>query len=111
MLTAHDIAAYDRLRTGNADVAGDPSFAPLVDDDFSALPPTVASTAECDPLASDGKAYCKAIRAAGGRAAWFNEAGLVHGYLRAGHMAARAGESFARIEKAARALGKGDWPW
>ena len=32
-----------------------------------------------------------------GKAVWFEETGLVHGYLRARHSVGRASESFARI--------------
>ena len=45
------------------------------DSDFAGLPPTVIVTAQCDPLSSDGEAYRDRIVAAGGRAAWREEAG------------------------------------
>jgi acetyl esterase len=38
------------------------------------------------------------------------EAGLVHGYLRARHRVARAGASFDRIVAAISTLGRGEWP-
>ena len=78
---------------------------------FTGLPPTVLVTAQCDPLSSDGGAYRDRVLAAGGLAVWFEEAGLVHGYLRARHTVARARESFSRIVGAASALGQGDWPY
>ncbi len=84
---------------------------PLADADFSNLPPTVIITAECDPLSSDGEAYWSRISAAGGKAWWFEEPGLVHGYLRARHTVGRARASFSRIVDAASALGKGEWPY
>ena len=110
MLTARDLAFYHSVRTGGADVSGDAGFAPLRDRDFSGLPPTICVMAQCDPLASDGPAYRDAIIAAGGRAASFEEEGLVHGYLRARHTVGRAKASFERIVEAVKALGKGDWP-
>jgi acetyl esterase len=110
MLTARDVAFYAQVRTGGQDHAGDATLAPLADGDFSALPPTVIVTAECDPLSSDGEAYRDSITAAGGRAVWHEETGLVHGYLRARHSAARARASFARIVEAIGALGRGDFP-
>lgn len=111
MLSARDVAYYSRARAGGRDVRGDASFAPLADTDFSRLPPTVIVTAQCDPLSSDGEAYRDAILAAGGRAVWFEEQGLVHGYLRARHTVARARRSFGRIADAVTALGRRAWPY
>lgn len=110
-LTVADMAFYQRLRCGgNAPPAQDPRYAPLHDTDFGGLPPSVLVTAECDPLSSDGEAYRNAIQAAEGRALWIEEPGLVHGYLRARAVSAKAGESFARMTRAIAALGRGDWP-
>lgn len=111
MLTMRDLIFYKDLRTDGVERAGDATLAPLTDTDFSGLPPTVLVTAECDPLSSDGEAYRDAIAAAGGRAVWFEEEGLVHGYLRARHTVARARESFTRIVEALQALGQGRWPY
>lgn len=90
---------------------GDPTFSPLADSDLSGLPPTVVISAEFDPLASDGEAYCSRIVDAGGKAWWRQEAVLVHGYLRARHCAARARESFTRIVDAIRTLGRKEWTY
>ena len=111
MLTVRDIEFYKHIRTGGVDRAGDITLSPLADADFTNLPPTVLITAECDPLSSDGEAYRDRIRAAGGHAIWFEEPGLVHGYLRARHTVGRARASFSRIVEAVSALGKGDWIW
>lgn len=111
MLTVRDIDFYEDILAGGADVSKDPRHLPLADTDFSGLPPTVIVTAECDPLSSDGEEYRDRILAAGGKAAWFEETGLVHGYLRARHGVRRAGESFSRIVAAVAALGKGEWPY
>src|SRR5690606_8464732 len=67
-LTLRDLEFYKDVRTGGVDRAGDATLSPLADTDFSGLPPTVAITAECDPLSSDGEAYRDRIRAAGGKA-------------------------------------------
>ncbi len=109
MLSTRDMAFYQKIRTGGANVSKDAGFAPLRDTDFSGLPPTVCVMAECDPLASDGPAYRDAIVSAGGKAVSFEERGLVHGYLRARHSVARARKSFARIVAAVRMLGLGQW--
>lgn len=111
MLSARDVAFYARKRAGGRDVSADPSFAPLADGDFSDLPPTVAITAQCDPLSSDGESYRDRILAAGGKALWLEETGLVHGYVRGRHSVTRAKESFTRIVEAVRSLGKGEWPY
>lgn len=111
MLTMKDIEFYRDVRTGGVDGAGDATLWPLADADFGSLPPTVVITAECDPLSSDGAAYLERVTAAGGRAFWHEEKGLVHGYLRARHSVARARASFARISEAIVALGRGEWPY
>ncbi|MGC1502765.1 MAG: alpha/beta hydrolase [Sulfitobacter sp.] len=111
-LTMADLEFYKTVRTGGAEVPeNDPRFAPLRDSDFNGLPPTVLVTAECDPLASDGESYRDAVLAAGGRAIWFNEAGMVHACLRARNMSARAGVFFDRVVAGVAALGRRDWPY
>ncbi|KAA3451715.1 esterase [Mesorhizobium sp. SARCC-RB16n] len=111
MLTVRDLEFYKHIRTGGVDQTGDIALSPLADADFANLPPTVLITAECDPLSSDGEAYRDRIVAAGGRATWFEEPGLVHGYLRARHSVGRARASFTRIVDAVTTLGKGGWTW
>ncbi|TJV72229.1 MAG: alpha/beta hydrolase [Mesorhizobium sp.] len=111
MLTVRDLDFYKHVRTGGVDMTGDITLYPLADADFANLPPTVLITAQCDPLSSDGEAYRDRVIAAGGRAFWFEEPGLVHGYLRARHMVGRARTSFTRIVEALSALGRGDWIW
>lgn len=112
MLTVDDMKFYQTIRTkGAPPPTDDPTYMPLHDTDFSHLPPTVCITAECDPLSSDGGAYRDVIRAAGGRAEWIEDAGLVHGHLRARATVTRAARSFDRIVDAIDALGRGDWPY
>ena len=111
MLTVRDLEFYKDVRTGGVLPAVLTSLYPLADRDFSRLPPTVLITAQCDPLSSDGEAYRDRIRAAGGRAFWREEAGLVHGYLRARHSVTRARDSFARIVAAVEMLGRGRWDY
>lgn len=111
MLTTRDLIYYRDRRAGARDVLSDASYMPLADKDFSGLPPTAIITAECDPLSSDGETYRDAILAAGGKAWWHEEPGLVHGYLRARHTVRRARESFGRIVDAITALGRREWPY
>jgi len=102
LLTRADMEFFGGIRCDGPNPVSDPSFAPLQDDDFTGLPPTTAFTAECDPLCDDGQGYCERIVAAGGEAQWINEAGLVHGFLRARHTVPRARDSFTRIVDAVK---------
>lgn len=111
MLTTRDLHFYEQVRTGGVDRTGDITMAPLADADFAYLPPTVVFTAECDPLSSDGEAYRDRLVAAGSRAFWLEEDGLVHGYLRGRHTVGRARSSFTRIVDALQVLGHGAWIW
>jgi acetyl esterase len=110
MLTVRDLRFYHDIRMGGEDRI-DPTAMPLADADFADLPSTVIVTAECDPLSSDGESYRDHILAAGGKAWWREEAGLVHSYLRGRHTIKRARDSFARIVDAVAALGRGEWPY
>ncbi|MBL0373626.1 alpha/beta hydrolase [Rhizobium sp. KVB221] len=109
MLTMRDLVFYKDIRTGGKDHSRDISYVPLSDPDFSDLPPTIVITAECDPLSSDGEAYRDVLLAAGVKAWWHEDAGLVHGHLRARHSVARARESFSRIVESIRTLGSKEW--
>ena len=111
LLSREDIRYCRDIRVEGAVPAGDPTFEPLADDDFSGLPPTVIFTADCDPLRDDGREYRDRLREAAVRVAWINEDGLVHGYLRARGMAGRAADSFERIVLAIEALGQNLWPY
>ena len=109
-LTVADMEFYQQVRSGGEPPKDDPRYAPLHDTDFAGLPPSVMITAECDPLSSDGEAYRNAILAAGGQAVWVEEAGLVHGCLRARVMSRRAAAFFDRVVDAISRLGAGEWP-
>ncbi len=111
LLTLEDIVFYEKVRCGGPAPQADPTYAPLHDSDFSNLPPTVVITADCDPLRDDGPDYCARITEAGGKAHCINEAGLVHGYLRARTSVKRAADSFERISVAIEALGQQIWPY
>lgn len=82
-------------------------LAPFEEMDFEDLPPTVAISAECDPLADDARLYVERIAAAGGVALWLEEKGLVHAHLRARHMSKRAGAAFNRVVRAIGLIGSG----
>jgi len=111
MLTTEEVRYYSDIRGTSNTSSYDRTQAPLKDDDFNQLPPTVIFSAECDPLSDDGNHYQQAIHAAGGVAHWTNEPGLVHGYLRARHSVDRARDSFKRILTAIDSLANGQWPY
>ncbi|MEM9678490.1 MAG: alpha/beta hydrolase [Pseudomonadota bacterium] len=106
LLRVKDMAAFLAARTGgNRDILTDPRCAPLSATGTSSLPKTVVFTAQCDPLCSDGQAYCDAVNAAGGDAHCHEEVGLVHGYMRARTKVPLAQEAFDRIVASVAALG------
>jgi acetyl esterase len=111
-LTVADMEFYQTVRTGGqTPPTGDPRYAPLHDTDFTGLPPTVVVTAQCDPLSSDGESYRDALLAAGGKAVWFEEPGLVHACLRARASTERGRVFFDRVVEGVDALGKAEWPY
>ena len=110
LLSRDDVMFFEQIRVKGQPPRDDPTFAPLMDKEFSRLPPTIVFSAECDPLSSDGHDYCQQVAAAGGKSLWINELGLVHGYLRARHTVMRAKRSFSRITRALNDLGRGIWP-
>ncbi len=105
LLSRADMDFYEQVRTPATRVVKDFTYAPLLDTDFTGLPPTVVVSAECDPLCDDGEDYCAAVQKAGGQAVWVKEAGLVHGYLRARHTVERACNSFSRVVAAIDGFG------
>nr|WP_251363654.1 alpha/beta hydrolase fold domain-containing protein [Epibacterium ulvae] len=111
LLTRDDIIGMLDLRGPAQDTAHDVTYAPLNDINFKDLPPTVAFSADCDPLRDDAHLYVEKLQQAAGQAKWINEVGLVHSYLRARHSVRRASESFERITLAVEALGQGVWSW
>lgn len=60
---------------------------PLAAARFDGLPRTFVAVAQNDPLLDQGRAYASAVRAAGGDVTEYVGAGLVHGCLRAPHIA------------------------
>jgi len=98
LLSTSDILFYRGVRCAGEDLpTTDPEFYPLLADDFSAGPPTIAISADIDPLRDDARYYVEKLQAAGVSARWINEAGLTHDYLRARHVSTVAGAAFTRI--------------
>ncbi|MEE9313751.1 MAG: alpha/beta hydrolase [Rhizobiaceae bacterium] len=112
LLSTAETTFYKTKRTnGNERLLLEANCSPLNDTDFKGLPPTVIISAQCDPLSDNGRDYCNKILATGGQAIWFNEAGLVHGFLRGRHTSARIKAAFTRVVDGISALGKNDWPY
>jgi len=105
LLSTADVRYYRGVRcAGDSLPLDDPEFYPLVATDFEGIAPTIAFSADVDPLRDDARLYVEKLQAAGIAARWVNEPGLVHDYLRARHVSAVAGAAFTRIGKAIRQL-------
>jgi len=105
LLSTADIEFYRGIRcAGNAPPLDDPEFYPLVAREFTGCPPTIAISADIDPLRDDAGLYVEKLQAAGIDAKWINEPGMVHDYLRARHASKLAEAAFARIIESIRQL-------
>lgn len=110
MLTKADMDFYASMRTGGKLTLWDKKeLSPLNDPDLSGLPPTVVFAAQCDPLRDDGHKYCEKINAAGGKAQFIEETGLVHSYLLARHCLSKAETAFENIVIALTLLSQRRW--
>ncbi len=105
LLSTRDIIFYRGVRCASDELPqNDPEFYPLVAEDFGMNPPTVAFSADVDPLRDDARLYVEKLKTAGVSAEWVNEPGLVHDYLRARHVSDTAGAAFTRIGNAIKTL-------
>lgn len=111
ILSRDAILAFRVARLAGREPTDDPTYAPLQDDDFAGLPPTVLFSADLDPLKDDCAIYRDRLAAAGVPVHWVNEPKLFHGYLHARSNVKRASESFERISVAIEALGQEIWPY
>jgi acetyl esterase len=78
VLTTEDLRWCVRQYLGDQDPL-DPLASPLYAVDLSGLPPTVIASAECDPVADDGRRYAERLRHAGVPVGFTSYPGLVHG--------------------------------
>lgn len=93
---------YRRAYLGGDDHTDDPLAFPLLNDDYSRLPPAYVVVAEYDPLRDDGEVYSDRLNAAGVSSELRLGRGLIHGFLRARHMSVPAGQAFEGICGAVR---------
>ena len=105
-LTTVDIEDYRRIRSAGEPQWQDPTYYPLALKEYADLPPCFAFAAEFDPIRDDADEWVQKLQQAGVNAVCHNEAGLVHGYLRARHCSAKAAASFDRICEAIKTLGE-----
>jgi acetyl esterase len=110
LLSYDDVKVYDAVRAGETPPYDDPRFSPFASGDFRGLPPTVVFTAEYDPLASEGEAYCQATDTVGGAAVLHVGEALPHGYLRARGLSTRARRAFDLIVSETARLAAGAHP-
>lgn len=104
MLSAEEVLYYETVRYTDGVPLGDVTARPLDAEAYDDLPPTAIFTAEADPLASGGVEYAARLAEAGIEVSLTEEPGLVHGYLRARHIAPGARDSFERIAAALKAF-------
>ncbi|MEM7196423.1 MAG: alpha/beta hydrolase [Pseudomonadota bacterium] len=99
-LTTDHIHYYQRVRVDGDLPKSDPTFFPLVLDDFAAMPPCVGFSADIDPLRDDVVLYVDRLQTAGVYARAVNLSGLIHGFLRARRVSAKAAAGFSQIADA-----------
>ena len=79
-LSTRDMEWFIGHYAGTAD-RRDPRLSPLHNPDLTGLPPATIITAGCDPLASEGRAYGRALVKAGTRASVIEFPGQMHAFL------------------------------
>ena len=104
ILSAKALQEFETLRLGGQPRPNSAEYFPLMGDDFNDMPPSYISTAECDPLRDEGTLYNTLHIFSGGESVLMEEAGLMHGHLRARHHSARAAEAFDHICEGLRNL-------
>jgi acetyl esterase len=77
---------------------------PLLETDFSRLPPAFVTAAAHDPLHDDAVHYAERLQAAGVPVTLRREPALGHSYMRARRVSRPAGEGFAAIVAAIRGM-------
>jgi acetyl esterase len=82
----------------------DKSAVPLLETDFSRLPPAFVTAAAHDPLHDDAVLYAERLHAAGVPVTLRREPALGHSYMRARRVSRPAGEGFAAIVAAIRGM-------
>lgn len=100
-LTTQDVTYYRAILKAPAD---EPVAHPLLEADFSGLPPAYITVAHFDPLCDDGRQYAERLAAAGVTVTLREEPQMVHAWLRARHISGGAGDGFLAVCEAVRQL-------
>jgi acetyl esterase len=82
-LTTAGTKKYRRLYLANDLDTADPYARPVMDTDFSNLPPAWVHSAEIDPIRDDGRVYASKLALAGNHVTYREAKGMIHGFLRA----------------------------
>ncbi len=105
MLTTQDVHHFEKLRCDGEPSVADPAYFPLVEEDFSDLPPCAAFAAQFDPIRDDAVEYVRKLNAAGVASSCAIESGLTHGFLRGRAVSPCIAETFSRICAAIQNIG------
>jgi acetyl esterase len=81
LLKSSDLGFYFSAYVGPG--KPDKYAAPLLETDFSNLPPAFVLTVECDPVRDDGLIYVQKLKEAGVSVTHYDAPGLVHGCMQA----------------------------
>ncbi|MBP1847105.1 acetyl esterase [Rhizobium petrolearium] len=100
-LTTEDVTYYRAILKAPAD---EPVAHPLLEADFSGLPPAYITVAHFDPLRDDGRQYAERLAAAGVTVTFREEPQMVHAWLRARYISGGAGDGFLAVCEAVRRL-------
>ena len=76
-----------------------PYVSPLLDDNFSNLPPTIIISAEFDPLRDEGEMYSKKLKQTGIPVDYIRFKTMAHGFITANRLVSEAEEAIGDIVK------------
>lgn len=79
-LTDADMNWFFEQYVPNDDDKFDPRYSPLLNEDFTGVPPAYIATAGFDPLRDEGEAYAERLRADGVPVALSRQSDLIHGF-------------------------------
>jgi acetyl esterase len=104
MLTRDAMLIYWNHYMGEEPARATAYAAPLLAANFRNLAPAFVTTAQYDPLRDDGRLYAECLRNAGNAVEYRNAPRLIHGWLRARHLAADAADEFQALARALRRM-------
>jgi acetyl esterase len=81
-----------------------PYASPLLAADLRGLPPTLAITAECDPLRDEGEAYAKRLAEAGVAVTCSRYGGMIHPFFSMGGVLSQGYRAIEQVAAAVRQM-------